>query len=89
MRIKSIIGAACAYLAVASFNASAATVLSIEWEVVALINQGQLEPLADSKDAYSYLITNLLPTGLTGVMAAALLASKSFLISRSGSVSNS
>ena len=39
MRIKSIIGAACAYLAVASFNASAATVLSIEWEVVALINQ--------------------------------------------------
>ena len=42
--------------------------------LVALINQGQLEPLKDSKDAYSYLITNLLPTGLTGVMAAALLA---------------
>ncbi len=42
--------------------------------LVALINQGQFEPLADSKDAYSYLIKNLLPTGLTGVMAAALLA---------------
>ncbi len=42
--------------------------------LVALINQGQLAPLEDSKDAYSYLIRNLLPTGLTGVMAAALLA---------------
>jgi len=42
--------------------------------LVALINQGQFEPLDDSKDAYAYLITNLLPTGLTGVMAAALLA---------------
>ncbi|MHC5115556.1 MAG: sodium:solute symporter family transporter [Planctomycetota bacterium] len=42
--------------------------------LVALINQGQFEALEDSKDAYSYLITNLLPTGLTGVMAAALLA---------------
>lgn len=42
--------------------------------LVALINQGQFPPLEDSKDAYSYLITNLLPTGLTGVMAAALLA---------------
>ncbi len=42
--------------------------------LVALINQGQFAPLEDSKDAYSYLIRNLLPTGLTGVMAAALLA---------------
>ena len=42
--------------------------------LVALINQGQFPPLEDSKDAYSYLIKNLLPTGLTGVMAAALLA---------------
>ena len=42
--------------------------------LLALINQGQFKPLEDSKDAYSYLIRNLLPTGLTGVMAAALLA---------------
>ncbi len=42
--------------------------------LVALINQGQFAPLEDSKDAYAYLIKNLLPTGLTGVMAAALLA---------------
>lgn len=42
--------------------------------LLALINQGQFKPLDDSKDAYSYLIKNLLPTGLTGVMAAALLA---------------
>jgi SSS family solute:Na+ symporter len=42
--------------------------------LVALINQGQFAELEDSKDAYSYLIKNLLPTGLTGVMAAALLA---------------
>jgi len=42
--------------------------------LIALINQGQFQPLEDSKDAYSYLIKNLLPTGLTGVMAAALLA---------------
>jgi len=42
--------------------------------LVALIKQGQFAPLEDSKDAYSYLIKNLLPTGLTGVMAAALLA---------------
>lgn len=42
--------------------------------LLALINQGQFKPLEDSKDAYSYLIKNLLPTGLTGVMAAALLA---------------
>ena len=42
--------------------------------LIALIKQGQFAPLEDSKDAYAYLIRNLLPTGLTGVMAAALLA---------------
>jgi SSS family solute:Na+ symporter len=44
--------------------------------LVALINQGHegFAVLDDSKDAYAYLIKNLLPTGLTGVMAAALLA---------------
>jgi len=42
--------------------------------LVALVNQGHFEPLEDSKNAYAFLISNLLPTGLTGVMAAALLA---------------
>jgi solute:Na+ symporter, SSS family len=42
--------------------------------LLALINKGQFRPLADSKDAYAYLIKSLLPAGLTGVMAAALLA---------------
>jgi len=41
---------------------------------LALINQGQLPPLEHSKDVYAFMITHLLPTGLTGVMAAALLA---------------
>ena len=41
---------------------------------LALINQGKLPPLDDDKNTYAFLITNLLPTGLTGVMAAALLA---------------
>ena len=41
---------------------------------LALINQGQLPELGHSKDAYAFMITHLLPTGLTGVMAAALLA---------------
>jgi SSS family solute:Na+ symporter len=41
---------------------------------LALINQGQLPSLEHSKDVYSFMITHLLPTGLTGVMAAALLA---------------
>ena len=41
---------------------------------LALINQGQLPTLEHSKDAYAFMITHLLPTGLTGVMAAALLA---------------
>ncbi|MHC4675587.1 MAG: sodium:solute symporter [Planctomycetota bacterium] len=42
--------------------------------LLALIRQGQLPDLDDSKNAYAYLITTLLPTGLTGIMAAALLA---------------
>jgi solute:Na+ symporter, SSS family len=41
---------------------------------LALIKQGQLPNLEHSKDVYSFMITHLLPTGLTGVMAAALLA---------------
>ncbi len=41
---------------------------------LALIKQGKLPPLADSKDVYAFLITHLLPPGLTGLMAAALLA---------------
>ncbi|MEN8193081.1 MAG: sodium:solute symporter [Bacteroidota bacterium] len=41
---------------------------------LALINQGQLPELENSKDVYAFMITNLLPTGLTGIMAAALLA---------------
>ena len=39
-----------------------------------LVNQGKLPMLEDSKDAYAFLIKELLPTGLTGIMAAALLA---------------
>jgi len=41
---------------------------------LALIRQGKLPPLDESKNTYAFLITHLLPTGLTGVMAAALLA---------------
>jgi len=41
---------------------------------LALINQGQLPALEHSKDAYAFMITHLLPTGVTGIMAAALLA---------------
>jgi len=41
---------------------------------LALIKQGKLPPLDDSKDVYAFLITHLLPPGLTGLMAAALLA---------------
>lgn len=47
----------------------------------ALVNQGKLPALPlnaagepDTSQAYSVMIQNLLPTGLTGVMAAALLA---------------
>ena len=39
-----------------------------------LINQGQLPPLEHSRDIYAFIITHLLPSGLTGLMAAALLA---------------
>ncbi len=41
---------------------------------LALINQGKLPALEDSKDTYAFMITRLLPPGLRGVMAAALLA---------------
>ncbi len=41
---------------------------------LALIKQGKLPPLEDSKDVYAFMITNLLPSGLKGLMAAALLA---------------
>jgi len=41
---------------------------------LALIHQGRLPPLEDSKDVYAFMITHLLPPGLTGLMAAALLA---------------
>lgn len=41
---------------------------------LALIHQGQLPPLADSRDVYAFMITHLLPTGLIGLMAASLLA---------------
>ncbi|MBM4087825.1 MAG: sodium/solute symporter [Planctomycetes bacterium] len=42
--------------------------------LLALVNQQKLPPLEDTKDAYAYMIRHLLPPGLTGVMAAALLA---------------
>jgi SSS family solute:Na+ symporter len=41
---------------------------------LALVNQGQLSALEHSKDAYAFMIVYLLPAGLTGIMAAALLA---------------
>lgn len=41
---------------------------------LSLINQGKLPALEDSKNVYAFMITHLLPTGLTGIMAAALLA---------------
>jgi SSS family solute:Na+ symporter len=39
-----------------------------------LINQGKLPELENSKNTLDFMIRELLPTGLTGVMAAALLA---------------
>ena len=39
-----------------------------------LIRQGKLPPINDSADTYSLLINHLLPVGLKGVVAAALLA---------------
>jgi len=40
-----------------------------------LVNQGRLpDTLADSKDCYAFMIQHLLPVGLKGVVAAALLA---------------
>ncbi len=41
---------------------------------LALINQGQLPPLEDDKDVYAFMITQILPMGLKGVVTAALLA---------------
>jgi SSS family solute:Na+ symporter len=41
---------------------------------VALIRQGKLPAIADSADTYSLLINKLLPVGLRGLVAAALLA---------------
>jgi SSS family solute:Na+ symporter len=41
---------------------------------LALINQGTLPSLEHSKDVYAFLIIHLLPSGLSGVLAAALLA---------------
>ena len=40
----------------------------------ALIRQGKLPAIADSADTYSLLINKLLPVGLKGLVAAALLA---------------
>ncbi len=40
----------------------------------ALIRQGKLPAISDSADTYSLLINNLLPIGLKGIVAAALLA---------------
>jgi SSS family solute:Na+ symporter len=39
-----------------------------------LISKGQLPDLADSSQTYSFMISHLLPIGLRGVVAAALLA---------------
>ena len=41
---------------------------------LALIRQGKLPAIADSADTYSLLINKLLPVGLRGLVAAALLA---------------
>ncbi len=41
---------------------------------LALVNNGTLEALDDTKECYAYAITNLLGSGWTGLMAAALLA---------------
>jgi solute:Na+ symporter, SSS family len=41
---------------------------------LALVNKGVFPALENTKDCYTYAITNLLPAGWTGLMAAALLA---------------
>jgi SSS family solute:Na+ symporter len=41
---------------------------------LAMTRRGILEPLSNTKECYAFAITNLLPAGLTGLMAAALLA---------------
>lgn len=40
----------------------------------ALIQQGKLPELPEARQAYAFMIQHLLPTGLTGLMVAALLA---------------
>ena len=39
-----------------------------------LVHQGKMPALADSKDAFTAMVSHLLPMGLKGVMAAALMA---------------
>jgi len=41
---------------------------------LALINNGLLPPLQDSKEVFAHMVLNLLPAGLRGLIAAALLA---------------
>lgn len=41
---------------------------------LALINQGMIPPLMDSKEAFSHMVIHLLPSGMRGVIVAALLA---------------
>jgi len=41
---------------------------------LALVNQGLLPELADSKEAFAHMVMNLLPAGLKGLIVAALLA---------------
>ncbi len=41
---------------------------------LALINKGLLPELADSKEAFAHMVVNLLPSGLRGLIVAALMA---------------
>ena len=41
---------------------------------LALVNKGLLPPLTDSKEAFAHMVMNLLPSGLRGLIVAALLA---------------
>jgi SSS family solute:Na+ symporter len=41
---------------------------------LALVYTGKLPPLADSKNAFSHMVMNLLPSGMRGLIVAALLA---------------
>ncbi len=42
--------------------------------LMAMENKGLFPPIGNSKDTYGFLVQNLLPTGLKGLMAAAMLA---------------